>query len=166
MAKSKITGGKKNIAEKEYEHALSLMQYQTELLWQEFNAFLLAETVLIGFLGTALAQADGLPEKNWLVFGGAIFGLVLCVPWWSTFLHNYEYYLLRIAQAKRYEDALGINLLSEGAKLDMGLCIDEKVFRHPWLARKLPPRHSTRFLIFFFGLAFGILIIVSGPWYT
>jgi len=165
MPNSNRTSNKKDVAEKEYDYAISLIQYQTELLWQEFGAFLLAETVLIGFLGTALSQANTLGEKNWLVFGGAIFGLILCIPWWSTFLHNYEYYVLRIAQAKRHETTLGIRLLTEGAKLDVGLCIEEKVFRHRWLARRLPPKCSVRFLIFVFAIAFGILMISSGPWY-
>ena len=164
MAKSKPTNNENNTSEKEYELAISLMQYYTELLWKEFNAFLLTETVLIGFLGTILAQEHKIPEKNWLVFGGAIFGLVLCIPWLSTFLHNYEYYVLRIAQAKRHETTLGIKLMSEGGKLSSGLCIDEKVFRHPWLARTLPPRRAISFLIFIFVTAFAILMIISGPW--
>jgi hypothetical protein len=164
MPNSNRSNNKKDTAEKEYNYALSLIKYHTELLWQEFGAFLLAETVLIGFVGTILSQAPRLIGSNGLVFGGAIFGLILCFPWWSTFLHNYEYYVLRIAQAKRHETVLGINLLKEGAKLDSGLCIDEEVFRHPWLARKLPPRHSARFLIVCFSIAYSILIFTSGPW--
>src|SRR5690348_17351537 len=139
MASPKRVSNKKDIADKEYDYAISLLQYQTELLWQEFGAFLLAETVLIGFLGTALSQGSTLVGKNWLIFGGAVFGLILCIPWLSTFLHNYEYYRLRIEQAKRHEIELGITLLSEGADLDSGLLINKQVLRHPWLARKLPP---------------------------
>ncbi|MCC6300844.1 MAG: hypothetical protein IT314_16280 [Anaerolineales bacterium] len=165
MATSKRPSNKRDVADKEYDRAISLMQYQTGLLWQEFGAFLLAETVLIGFLGTALSQESILIRKNWLIFGGAIFGLILCIPWLSTFLHNYEFYLLRMEQAKRHEVTLGIALLTEGAELDSELSIGKKVLRQPWLARKLPPRYSVRFLIFFFSVAFGILVVISGPWY-
>jgi hypothetical protein len=44
--------------ERKYDRAISLMKYQTELLWKEFEAFLLAETVLIGFLGTTLTKEE------------------------------------------------------------------------------------------------------------
>lgn len=164
MPISKRANNERETANKEYEYALSLMQYQTQLLWQEFGAFLLAETVLIGFLGTVLAQDHTQVNNNWLVFGGAFFGLILCIPWLSTFLHNYEYYLLRIGQAKRHENILGFALLTEGAELDSGLCIGKKIYHHSWLARTLPPKHSVRFLIFVFAIAFGILIIISRPW--
>src|SRR3990170_4177089 len=120
MAKTKRDDDKKDVAEKEYDRAISLMQYQTELLWQEFGAFLLAETVLIGFLGTAFVQDSTLAGKNLLILGGATLGLILCFPWWSTFEHNYEYYVLRIAQAKQHEKILGITLLSDGEKLSSG----------------------------------------------
>ena len=165
MAKSKSVDNKKESAEKEYDRAISLLQYHTELLWQEFGAFLLGATVLIGFLGTALSQESALIGKNWLVFVGALFGLILCVLWFSTFLHNYEYYRLRIEQAKRHEEALGIVLLTEGEELNSGLGINKRKLRQPLLARMFPPRRSVKLLILLFGIVFGILMIVSGPWY-
>ena len=169
MATSRRANDKKDVADKEYDRAISLMQYQTELLWEEFGAFLLAETVLIGFLGAALAQgdADKLLGKNWLVFMGAVLGLLLCFPWWSTFWHNYKYYQLRIEQAKRHELILGITLLTEGEILSSGrtLNINGKILRHPWSARFLPPRRAISILIIIFAIAFSVLIVISGPWY-
>jgi hypothetical protein len=166
MPSSKRVSDNREIADKEYERAISLMQYQTELLWQEFGAFLLAETVLIGFLGTALAQESTLIGKNWLIFGGAVLGLVLCLPWWSTFEHNYEYYRLRIAQARQHENILGIALLTEGKKLSSGqtVKVGNETFRHPLLARLLPPRLGVKFLIILFGIAFSMLIAITAPW--
>lgn len=112
-----VTDSEHTVAEKEYDRAISLIQYHTQLLWQEFGAFLLAETVLIGFLGTALTQEKAIVGKNWLIFGGATLGLLLCLPWWSTFQHNYQYYRLRMAQAKRLEKGLAGTLLTEGEDL-------------------------------------------------
>jgi hypothetical protein len=165
MAESKRTNS--DVADKEYDRALSLMQYHIGLLWEEFGAFLLTETVLIGFLGTALAQKEPMIGKNWVVFGGAILGLILCFPWWSTHWHNYRYYQLRIEQAKRHEAKLGISLLTEGEKLSSGsaVIINGKKLRHPWLARLLPPRRAFSLLIILFGAAFSILIVITGPWY-
>ena len=91
--------------------AIELMQYHTEDLWQQFGSFLLAQTVLLGFIGSSLANNV---NKNWVLFGGSFIGLLLCFPWYSTFNHNYQYYLLRIKQARHQEEKLGISLLSEG----------------------------------------------------
>jgi len=109
-----------SLANKEYERAISLMQYHTGLLWQEFGAFLLAETVLIGFLGTALTQTKMSIADNRIVFIGSVLGFFLCFPWCATFQHNYAYYRLRVFQAKRCESVLGMTLLSEGQALSSG----------------------------------------------
>lgn len=165
MVSSKRASKKNDVADKEYDRAISLMQYQTELLWTEFGAFLLAETVLIGFLGTALAQEGPNIGGNVLIFGGAILGLILCIPWWSTFRHNYEYYVLRIEQAKRHEAALGITLLTEGDELSLGkkLNINGRVLHHPWLVRVLPPRRAVNLLIIIFVIVFIALIAITTP---
>jgi hypothetical protein len=78
----------------EYQTAISLLGYHDELLWQEFGVFLIAETVLIGFLGSTLAQSPDFTSPNLLVFLGALFGFVLCIPWYSTYRHNYTYRFL------------------------------------------------------------------------
>ncbi|HLF83238.1 MAG TPA: hypothetical protein VI837_03590 [Blastocatellia bacterium] len=150
--------------EKEYDRALSLIQYHTQLLWQEFGAFLLAETVLIGFLGTALIQEKAMVGKNWLIFGGGTLGFLLCLPWWSTFQHNYKYYRLRMAQAKRLEKGLAGTLLTEGEDLGSGVDIDGTTLRFPWSARLLPPRRAMRLLIIIFALAFLVLAGITRPW--
>jgi hypothetical protein len=91
MASSGNTAKVAKVAQEEYDRALSLMQYHIQLLWQQFGVFLLAETVLMGFLGTAVIQQSSAPQNDWLTFGGAVFGFLLCFPWWSTYWHNYKY---------------------------------------------------------------------------
>ena len=154
------------VAKEEYDRALSLMQYHIQLLWQEFGAFLLVETVLIGFLGTSLAQEITSTPNSLLAFGGATLGLLLCLPWWSTYWHNYKYYELRIVQARRHEITLGISLLTEGKNLSSGegVKIDGITIRHPFSARLLPPRRAMPGLIILFGFAFLALIAITWPW--
>jgi hypothetical protein len=159
------SGNTRQVAKEEYDRALSLMQYHIQLLWQEFGAFLLAETVLIGFLGTILAQEGTVAGNRLLTFGGAILGLLLCIPWWSTYWHNYKYYELRITQARGHEKALGISLLTDGKKLSSGdsVSIDGLTIRHPFSARLLPPRRAVPWLIVIFGLAFLALTVFTWP---
>jgi hypothetical protein len=166
MASSGNTAKVAKVAQEEYDRALALMQYHIQLLWQQFGVFLLAETVLLGFLGTAIIQLSSASDGDWLIFGGAVFGLLLCFPWWSTYWHNYKYYELRIAQARRHEKALGISLLTEGKNLSSGseLKIDGTTIRHSSLARVLPPRRAIPLLVIIFGIAFLAFISMSWPW--
>lgn len=156
--------------EKEYKQALSLMEYHTGLLWEEFGVFLLAETVLVGFLGAALVsepQTQRLVSENVVVFIGSILGFLLCIPWYATFQHNYQYYRLRIEQAKRHESILDTTLLSEGHVLSSGktITIGGTKLRLPLLARHMPPRRTVPLLISMFAITFLILIVITGPWW-
>jgi hypothetical protein len=145
-------------AEKGYEFSISLLQYHTQLLWQEFGVFLLIQTIIIGFIGTTLSNE--FPNKTWLIIM-AILGLLICLPWYSTFLHNYEYYLLRIAQAKKYEAILGLDLLLEGKNLYStdGVEIGEQKLKHGAMAKNLPPKTAFLLLILLFALIFLQLLL-------
>jgi hypothetical protein len=151
---------KKKLAMKEYEIAISLMEYHTNLLWLEFGAFLLAETILLGILGQMVIQE----ERQWLpIIFISIFGLILCIPWWATFEHNYKYYRLRIEEARKLEPVLGFSLLSDGSLLSRGETIpfDKECLRLCFLARLLPPRRAVPFMIIFFVIIFISLPIIS-----
>lgn len=152
---------------KEYEFAISLIQYHTELLWLTFGSFLLAETVLIGFLGTALYEQNSVVTENIVVFIGSLLGFIICILWYATFQHNYTYYELRILQARKCESELGYKLLQDGQKLSSGkfVNIGEATLRLPTSARHLPPRTSVKWLIILFGIIFFILLFITGPWW-
>lgn len=141
------------------------MQYATQLLSQQFGVFMVAETVIVGFLGNALRDGNKLVlgENSW-VFWGAIIGLIICVFWYSTFVYNHTFYLLRMAQAKRHEENLGFRLFAEGNVLNKekklkidGSPISYKLFR--WLQ----PYPAMKSLIFLFTGLFIFLIIFTRP---
>jgi len=144
----------KDIAEKEYGYAISLMQYATELLSQQFGVFMLVETIITGYLGNVLIQNNKLVlGENLLAFWGSILGLFICIPWYLTFKHNYKAYRLRIKQAKRHEKLLGINLFTE--------------YEQEYNKSKIPllfrPQGALTVLIFLFGLLFIVLILFTRP---
>ena len=60
---------KKYIAEKEYQYAVSLMQYATTLLWQQFGVFMLVETIIIGYLRNELSN-----DNHLFVIAGSALG--------------------------------------------------------------------------------------------
>jgi hypothetical protein len=145
----------KYIAEKEYQYAISLMQFATTLLWQQFGVFMLVETIIIGYLGSALIDKNNqlVLAQNLFVFVGSILGFIICILWYSTFEHNHKSYLLRMSQAKRHEQVLGVSLFTEG----------EKEYVNSHIPRLLRPHGAFRLLIISFSILFVVLIFVTMP---
>ncbi len=134
-----------------YDRAILLIQYQVQLFWLVFGAFLISETVLLG--GIASIAKDG-PAT--LVLGGAIFGTFLCIPWWFTFQYNHAFYLLRIFEAKSCEPEEG-TFFEEGENLRNGKT--EHGVSIPNYVKLLRPYRAISLLIILYGLAFlGIII--------
>ena len=111
-------------------------------LYLILGTYFLAETIIVGFLGNVLKD-----ENYLMILIGASLGLIVCFPWWSTYSHNYQYYILRMAQARQYENILGLNLLEQGKSLSEGCVvkIDDKKFQHTTSAKILPPRIAIKY---------------------
>ena len=58
--KETATKDELHIAGEEYKYAITLMQYATQLLSQQFRVFMVAETLIVGFLGNALRDGSKL----------------------------------------------------------------------------------------------------------
>ena len=158
---------KKDIV-KDYDRTLDLMKYHAQVVWQVFGTFLITETVILGFLGNAFAQYYKLNDEcNLFLFFGSIFGLILIIPWLSAFLYTYKQYLLRIIQARNYENHNGIGkIITEGKEfIEKGeICIDGEFISLSWISKKLPPKKAYIMMMVFFALAFIVLAILSNPW--
>jgi hypothetical protein len=141
-----------------YDRAITLMQYYAQLLWVVLSAFLLAETVLLG----AIAQVakDG-PDS--FVFGGAILGLFLVVPWWTSYRYNHGIYLLRIYEARALEPAVDQFFTNGNVLIETGETPVDKAVTIPWLARRLKPRHAVILLIILFAAAFLLVAVTHLP---
>jgi hypothetical protein len=128
------------------------MQYETQRLWLIFGTFLLAESVLLGGLAGAMKDA---PHK--LVLGGAVLGFVLVLPWWATMEYCRVFYLLRIDQARQFENDVG--LLAQGEQLSHGIRVGAR--RIGPVLRLLRPQHSAWLLMLLFLVSFGALAFLA-----
>src|SRR5690349_3000755 len=125
------------MVDQQYQAALEHLKFEGELLWQIFGAFLLAHTVFMAFLLQVLNKP--LPANHPGGFWGSLVGLLLCLPWYSSFLRNSAYYDFRMAQARAAEPPTWHLLREAGQQFAEGECVtvDGKHHRQPWLARKL-----------------------------
>lgn len=150
-----------------YREALEWVQYEGQLLWQIFGAFLLAHTVFLALaLGTAL-EGEAFLEWRWGAFAAGIFGLLLCAPWWASCRRSSAYYVFRIAQAREKEPRDWELLRGVGERFSDGECvvIGEKHFQIRGSARWLRTRRGVPMLIVTFALAYAFIVAVSGPWW-
>lgn len=138
-----------------YSFALQLIQYEIQRLWTIFGIFLLAETVLLG----AIAQVFETGPKE-LVFAGALVGLLLVLPWWTTFEYSRFFYLLRLQQAKEFEPTV-VCFLTEGNALANG---EGKVrdLRIARFVRFMRPQRAGWFLMILFTLSFFAITLLKG----
>ena len=140
---------------KQYDRAITLIQYYVQLMWLIFGAFLLAETVLIAAIASIAKDGPAL-----LVFCGSILGLILAAPWWASFRYNHALYLLRMNQARTLEPAEA-TFFTTGKQLVDGASVEGVQISR--LARALSPRRSCDFLIFVFALVFAALAVSYWP---
>ena len=159
MSNQSATTEQHNV-DKQYDRLISLIQYYVQLTWLIFGAFLLSQTVLLGVIATA--AKDG---SRFFVFGAAILGLLLTLPWWSSFRYNHALYLLRIAEARKLEPQVG-SCFTTGSKLIDGDIIESPIgpISIPWLSRVLSPSRSVSMLIFLYAFSFTVLAVCYWPW--
>ena len=147
-----------------YDKALHLLSHDHDNFWQAFGAFLLAHTVLVGFL---LQSPSSIPTVKWRpgAFMGSFLGLLLCVPWLASVDRLRTYYLLRVAQAKAAEPP-GWNLIAgAGESLWVGkeVVVGDQRLRMPLLARVLRSTPVLKLFIIAFVACYLTVAVLSAP---
>jgi hypothetical protein len=129
---------------------------EVDRVFQTLGAFLLADTLVAGFLLNAAVDKD--PEPLVLI-GGAVFGVVLCSLWLSTYERGSSMYNFRMAIADDVEPD-GWHLLrdragfSEGKKVMVG-----KTFREMKFPGRRKARNAVRTLIALFAAAYFAILL-------
>jgi hypothetical protein len=102
-----------------YKLAISVIDLDNRNLWSTFGAFLVAETILLGFALTNLFGSTiriTIPGSHLGPFLASMLGLVLCLPWAVTHYRAATQRDLRIAQARALEEDPS-RLLRDGKQL-------------------------------------------------
>lgn len=146
---------------KQYDRLITLIQFYVQVTWFVFGAFMITETVLLGAIAAAATPKDG-PKP--FVFGSALIGLLLTIPWWTSFRYNHALYLLRISEARNLEPAAG-TFFTTGKQLIDGKHKESDIGRIaiPRTARILSPSRAVLFLIAIFFVAFAVILAVYHP---
>ena len=127
-----------------YQIAIETMRYEGQLLWQIFNAFLLAHTVFMAFLLQAAFNLQA-GSHNIGSFIAGVIGILLCIPWMATYQRSSEYYIFRMIQAREAEpDGWGfLKDKSEDFSAGKAVQIGNSTYRVNWLARVLRTKRKA-----------------------
>ncbi len=150
-----------------YKTALEQVRYEGQLLWQIFNAFLLAHTVFVAFLLQATFGQQPIANSRPTVLVAGVIGLALCILWAATYLRSSAYYIFRMAQAREAEPP-GWKLLKEaGEEFSSGrqVRIGANTYQATWLGRNLRTKRSVPLLIAVFAIIYLGIICISVPWW-
>ncbi len=154
-----------NDPQKQYDRAISLVEYYVQVTWLVFGAFLLTETILLAAI-VSISDKCGTHEK-W-VLGGALLGLILSYPWWASFRYNHALYLLHLTEAENCEPENGC-FFTNGKALINGKSFSgprkEKI-KIPWAARLVSPSMSVNLLIIIFAMVFILIAYTKIPQLT
>jgi hypothetical protein len=149
-----------------FQAALQLLQYEQQILWLIFGAFLLPQTVLLGFLLDSALKAD--PNHLWHVgrFIIALLGLLICVPWFAAYKRNAAYYFFRMSQAKAAEPTEWYLLREEGENFADGheVKINGEPHQLPCLSRAIRTRSAIPMLMLLFPIIYIVLMLLNVPW--
>ena len=152
-----------------YQASIELLFYEGQMLWQIMSTFMVINTIFLGFVSSQLDfKTNSGFEYNLACFLAGIFGLLLLIPWWGTFLRNSDYYHFRMSQAKIAEPANWKLLKDNGESFAEGhkVKIGTKTHRISWFGRNMKNKRAIYWLISIFMVIYLSLIFSYGPWWT
>ena len=135
-------------------------------MWQALTPFLLAHTIFLAFLFRADVWSN--PFSYQLgVFIAALAGLLLCIPWITSFVRCISYFRLRQAQARQSEPEDWRILRDVGEKFAEGekVFVGKDPYHIPFPGTLLRTRHAIVFMMGIFALTYTFILISSGPWW-
>jgi hypothetical protein len=86
-----------------FEAARDMLRYESDRLSSIFSAFLLANTVLMGFLLHAATSGGGFPGDPGTAVAGGLMGLCVSALWLAAYERNSSILEMRMARARETE---------------------------------------------------------------
>lgn len=148
-----------------YSAAISLWAYEGESAWSRFNAMLVANSILLAFIGL-LYDTDNQPKT--LMTGIAGFGILLCAVWWVLSVRAFAYQNYWVLSARELEERYMspvVRTAARGGDFAQGrpveLFIGGKTItrRVPWAGRVARVALSSNLIIGGFLLGYVAIIV-------
>ncbi|WIX85285.1 hypothetical protein [Amycolatopsis sp. DG1A-15b] len=126
-----------------YQAAVALWVGEANLVWTKFNAFLVANSIVLAIYGLTLGSAR---VSRAFAIGLPVAGLVLCLVWWAQTKRGFDYFTYWILSARELEEeglSAQVKTAARGGSFGAGkpvsITIDGKArdLRMSWVSRAL-----------------------------
>ncbi|MBX6752581.1 MAG: hypothetical protein IRY85_23455, partial [Micromonosporaceae bacterium] len=84
-----------------YSSAIALWAYEGESAWSRFNAMLVANSILLAFIGF-LYGSDNPPKLP--ILAVAVFGILFCAVWWVITVRAFDHQSYWVLSARELEE--------------------------------------------------------------
>jgi hypothetical protein len=157
------------MSKRDDEHALEhfaaardMLRFESDRLSNVFSAFLLANTVLVGFLLHATTVSGGFPGEPDSALAGGLVGLCVAVLWLAAYERSASVLEMRMARARETEPDDWELVTGRPHSFNEGhpeVFDDEKEPRRVRGLAKLEIRSSGRILIALFIVAYATIAV-------
>lgn len=149
-----MSDNEQNSKHDNYRFAVDLLIYEGQMLWQIITVFMLAHTILIGFIANMVASNN--EDNLFPIIIMTICGFILLFPWMGTFLRNSEYYEFRMSQAKSCEPKKRKLLRVDGENFSQHnqVVIGDKKHQIKDIGKWMKNKSAIRWLIYSFGIIY------------
>lgn len=146
-----------------YAAAVSLFIFASEVTWARFNALLLANSILIVVIVTALTSDRDL---GWVAAALSGVGIVLSVVWYGINQRSHAYQKFYARHAEELETRLvDIRIFKDGRRFSQGhgvdLYGDTEPFRVGAVARHVKVGLGARAVIFLFCATYVLFVLIT-----
>jgi hypothetical protein len=145
-----------------FEAARDMLRYESDRLSNVFGAFLLANTVFVGFLLHAATANGGFPGDSGIALVGGLVGLCVSSLWLASYERNAATLDMRMARARETEPDGWELLTGRPHSFDQGQPVTfdgEDAPRSVSGLARLPIRSAGRLLIALFIVAYATVAV-------
>jgi hypothetical protein len=146
----------------QFAAARDMLRYESDRLSSIFSAFLLANTVLMGFLLHAATSSGGFPGEPGTAVAGGLLGLCVSGLWFAAYERNAAALEMRFARARETEPDGWELLTGRPDSFDQGEAVvfdgQDEPMRVKGLAR-LGIRNAGRLLIAMFCVVYATVAV-------
>lgn len=148
-----------------YKICIDLLKFEGQMLWQIMTPFMVVNGILLAFISNKVEHNFTDLHHNLACFYAGLFGIILIIPWWGTFVRNTYYYHFRMDQAKS-DEPVNWKILNEAGKkfADGGeVIVNEVPHQIPPMGIWMSNKKACQWLIFGFAIIYIALIIAYCP---
>lgn len=106
-----------------YQSAISLLQYEGNLVWSRFNVLLAVQTLLLGGIGLLISENGDINFNSPILLPLSLIGLVICLVWFQVTIRGFSTLKLWTMSARELEIKIGnddLKILQRGNGMRLG----------------------------------------------